>query len=365
MKKPMTKMLIFVGIFFTLVFGWYGVKKALFFWYVSHYEPPPVTISAIEANSMTWQSYLTAVGTLTAINGVDLSSDTSGIVKEIHFQSGQLVKQGDVIIVLDTSVQEADLKSNQAKLQLAKINYDRQKTLFNKKVSSQAVLDSRYAELLQAEAGVDYVKAQIKQKTITAPFDGRLGIRLVNLGQYVSPGTAMVTLQSLNPLYVMFNLPEQNVCHLYLNQKIDVSVNFAAGKTIHGTVTAINSKVDQTTRNVLVQATIPNENLELYPGMYGLVTVWLSEQKNIIVVPQTSISSSLSGHYVFLIKEKINPSKKANTLHVYRHYVKVGERRENEISILEGLKPGDQIATSGQLKLQNGTQVVINNSVEM
>lgn len=364
MKKPMTKMLFFVGVFFVLIFGWYGVKKVLFIWYMSHYQPPPVTISATKATTKTWFSYLTAVGTLSAVNGVELSSEISGIVKELRFQSGQLIKKGELIVVLDTAIEEANLKSQQAKLQLAKINYNREKTLFNKKVASQANLDSRYAELLQAEAGVEYIQAQIKQKNITAPFDGKLGIRLVNLGQYISPGTPIVTLQTLNPLYVMFNLPEQHLAHLHLNQDVEVSVNFGTDKILHGKLTAINSKVDQITRNLLVQATIPNENLQLYPGMYGLVRIWLQEKKNTIAVPQTAVSYSLSGNYVFLIKEE-EGSKKEKLLKVYRQYVKIGERRMDEVSILDGLKPGDRLVTSGQLKLQNGTSVIIDTNVDI
>lgn len=364
MKKSMSKMLIFVGIFFALVFGWYGVKKTMFWWFVSHYEPPAATISAAKAESKTWQPYLSGVGTLYAIKGVDLSSDVAGIVEDIRFNSGQFVKQNDVLIVMRTSVEQATLKSNQAKLQLAKMNYDREKALFSKKVSSQATLDTRYAELLQAQAGVEAVEAQIKQKTITAPFDGRLGIRQVSLGQYVSPGTAMVTLQSLDPLYVNFSLPEQYLENLYYGQDIDISVNFGSGKTVGGKITAINSKVDQTTRNVLVQATIPNTNLELYPGMYASVKIWLKVQKDTVVVPQTAISYSLSGDYVFIIREEQKATKE-KVLHAYRQYVKVGERRGNEVSILEGLKPGDLLITSGQLKLQNGSKILIDNSVKL
>lgn len=364
MSKPMSKMLTYVAIFFVIVFGWYGIKKIMFMWGMSHYQPPPMTVSSTKVASKTWQSYLTSVGSLTAINGVDLSSEVSGVVQDIHFNSGQFVKQGDIVIVMRTNVEQASLKSNQAKLQLAKLNYEREKTLFNKKVSSQAALDQRNAELLQAEAGVETTQAQIQQKTIAAPFDGRIGIRQVNLGQYISPGVNMVTLQSLNPLYVMFNLPEQYLPDLYLDQPVNVSVNFGKGKTVSGTITAINSKVDQVTRNILAQASIPNEKHLLYPGMFALVKVWLKEQKNRVVIPQTAISYSLSGDYVFIIRDE-SKSKKEPDLHVYRQYIKVGERRGDEVSILEGLKPDDMIVTTGQLKLQNGTRIVIDNSVEL
>lgn len=364
MQKPMSKMLVCVGIFFLIVFGWYGVRKLIFLWFMTHYEPPPTTISATVAVSTTWQSYLTAIATLNAINGVDMTAEISGIVSEIRFTSGQFVKKGDVLMVLRSDVEQANLKSNQAKLSLAKINYDRDLTLFNKHVTSQAVLDSRYAELLQAQAGVELVEAQIRQKNITAPFDGKLGIRLINIGQYISPGTPMVTLQAMNPLHVDFTLPEQYLNKLYIGQPIDVTVNIGKGEVSHGTLTAINSKVDQVTRNLSIEATIPNNSMTLYPGMYGLAKIWLPEQKNTIVIPQTAVSYSLSGDYVFLIKQE-NSDKKEKVLKVYRQYVKVGERRGDRVSIVVGLKAGDQIVTSGQLKLQNGTRVLIDNSVEL
>jgi membrane fusion protein (multidrug efflux system) len=360
----MRKMLIAVGIFFTVVFGIYGAKKAVFMWFMSHYQPPPITVSATTVASKNWQSYLTAVGTLNAVNGVDLSSESAGIIEELRFNSGQYVRKGDVIVVMRSYVEQASLKNNQAKLQLAKLNYEREKTLFAKHVSSQAALDTRFAELQQAQAGVDSVLAQIQQKTITAPFNGRLGIRQVNLGQYVSPGTPLVTLQSLDPLYVMFSLPEQYLAALYLGQDADISVNYGNGKTVHGKITAINSKVDPSSRNVLVQVTIPNEKFLLYPGMYAHARIWLNDKDKRIVIPQTSISYSLSGDYVYIVKDE-GKSKDKPELHVYRQYVKVGERRDDEATILDGLKPGDKVVTSGQLKLQNGSSIIIDNSMEL
>ncbi len=360
----MNKMLKYVGVFFVIVFGWYGIKKALLIGFMSQYTPPPVTISATHANTQTWQSYLNAVGTLHAVNGADLSTEVPGTIQEILFSSGQQVKKGDVIIRMRTNLEQATLKSYQAKLALAKMSYEREKTLFDKHVSSQAALDARQAELSQAEAGVESAEAQIQQKTITAPFDGKLGIRQVDLGQYVTAGSNMISLQALSPLYVNFTLPEQYLTDLYPGQKVEIATNLKKDKAATGTITAINSKVDQTTRNIQVQATIPNDKLILYPGMYALVKIWLKEQTNTIVIPQTAVSYSLSGDYVFVIK---NESKKKGKplLKAYRAYVKVGERRGTSVAILDGLKAGDEIVTSGQLKLQNGTHVVIDNSVEI
>lgn len=364
MSKPMKKMLLIVSLVFGTIFIWWACKKILFTYFMGHYVPPPITVSASIAKIKNWQTYLTSVGTLTAINGVDISSEAPGIVNEIRFESGQFVKKGDVLVVLDTTVEQAQLKDNLAQAKLAKLNYDRNKLLTEKHVVSQAQLDQLTAQLEEATAGVEQIQAKIKQKTITAPFDGKIGIRSIDLGQYVSAGTSMVTLQSLDPLYVQFNLPEQYLDKLHLQQSIEVTVNLASGKSLMGIINAINSKVDQATRNVLVQGTIPNRDFQLYPGMYAFVKVLLPEKINVITLPQTAISYSLHGDSVFLIKSEKDPNGNP-ILKAYRQYVRVGERRTDEVSVLDGIKEGDQIVTSGQLKLQNGSHVVINNSVEL
>jgi membrane fusion protein (multidrug efflux system) len=365
-SKQMRKMLIIVGIVFGIIFGWYGVKKIFFIWAMSHYAPPPVTVSGTQATAQTWQSYLNSVGTITAINGVDISAETSGIVKEIHFESGQLVNQGDLLVLLDTSVEEAQLRENQARLKLAQLNYDRDKVLIKRSVIAQASYDTDYAQLAQAQASVDAMQARIKLKSITAPFSGKIGIRQIDIGEYLSAGTPMVTLQSLDPLYVRFNLPEQYLPNLFLDQAVDISVNLSGGgQSIRGKVTAINAKIDQATRNILVQATIPNKDLKLLPGMFALVKVWLPKQQNVIILPETAISYSLHGDSVFVIKPEGKDDDDKPILNAYREYVTVGERRGNQVSVLKGVKSGIMVVTSGQLKLQNGTHVVIDNSVEL
>lgn len=366
MSKQMRKMLIIVMIVFGLIFGWYAVRKIIFWWFLSHYEPPAVTVSASSAKTKTWQSFLSSVGTVTAINGVDISSEVAGAVKEIRFESGKTVNKGDVLITLDTSVEVAQLKDNESQLKLAQINYERDKTLAQKNVLSKASFDTTTAKLQQAQAGVEQTLAKINQKTIRAPFAGKLGIRQVDLGQYLAAGTNMVTLEALDPLYVRFNLPEQYLHEIFQGQPVDIIVNLTNQPlTIHGTVTAINSKVDQTTRNILAQATFSNANSQLYPGMFAAIKVWQRQQKNVITLPQSSISYSLHGDSVFIIKSDKKDSDGNPILHAYRQYVKVGERRGDEVVLLEGVKPGDQVVTSGQLKLQNGMHVEIDNNVEL
>lgn len=366
-SKPMKRMLIIMSIVFGIIFGWFVAKKGLMWYFMSNYAPPPITISAVPAVTKTWQSYLTSVGTLTAVNGVDISAEVSGIVKEIRFNSGQSINKGDILLLLDMSVEQAQLKDQIAQAKLAKLNYDRNKALIARNAVSQAELDRLAAQLQEAEAGVEQIQAKIQQKTITAPFSGKIGIRAVDLGQYLPAGTNIVTLQSLDPLYVQFNLPEQYMTELYLQQPVKITVNLAGGKSVMGTVTAINSKVDQATRNILVQVTITNKENMFYPGMFASVHVMLREQKNVVTLPQTAISYSLHGDSVFILKSESKEKNKDNKpiYKAYRQYVTVGESRGKEIAIQKGINAGDTVVTSGQLKLQNGADVIIDNSVEL
>lgn len=359
MSTLMKKMLIGVSIFFIILFGIYGVKQLVMSYFLSRYRPPPVTISAATVKSVSRNPYISTIGTLTAVNGVDLSPAVPGIIAEIRFNSGQYVKQGEVLIVIDTRLEQAELKNNEAKLKLAKMDYAREKKLFDRKVSSQAALDTRLAELQEAEAQVEATLAKIQQKTITAPFSGKIGICLVNIGQYVSPGTPMVTLQSLNPLFVRFNLPERYLSLLTLNQRVSFTINDGrTNKIIDGKITAINAKVDTSTRNIMVQATIQNNDFKLFPGMFALSKIWLQEQKNVLVIPETAISYSLSGDYIFVLKKDTTKAHKP-IWNVFRHYIKTGERRDGLVAIEDGLKLGQQVVTAGQLKLQDGSQVLI------
>lgn len=364
MSKPMKRMLLIVGIVFTLIFGWYGAKKGIFYYYMSHYKPAAVSVLATKATSETWQSYLESVGTLTAVMGVEISPEVAGLVKEMRFESGQFVKKGDLLVLLESSVEEAILKDNLAQLKLMQINFERDQTLLKKNAISQSTVDATNARLQQAEAAVQQTQALLKQKTILAPFSGKIGIRQINIGEYLSAGTTIVTLQTIDPLLVRFNLPEQYVNEIYLKQPIDISVNLSGGKTIRGEITAINAKVDQTTRNILIEATIPNKDLQLYPGMYAGVKIWLKAKNNVVTLPQTAISYSLHGDSVYIIKSEKDENGES-ILKASRQYVTVGERRGDQVAILENVSAGDLVVTSGQVKLQNGTLVDIATNVEL
>lgn len=365
LATPMKTMLLYTGIFFLLVFGIYGAKKGMMMWYFAHFQPPAITVSSTKAESTEWQPFITTVGSLSAINGVDVSTEAPGTVKTIKFESGQMIKKGQTILTLDTQVEEAELKSNKAAMELAKLNYEREQTLYKKKVSSKSTLDTRFAQLEEAIGSVEATQAHIRQKTIVAPFSGRLGIRLVDLGEYVSAGKALVTLQTLDPLFVNLNVPEQYLPDLKIDQPVEISVNFGEETQVTGKITAINSKVSQTTRNVLIQATIPNKDNKLYPGMFATAKIWIKEPVKTLIVPETAVSYSLNGDYVFAVKKTKNKHTEEPELTVSRQYVKVGEHRKGKVSIVVGLKDGDEIVTSGQLKLQNGARIKINNSVEV
>jgi membrane fusion protein, multidrug efflux system len=357
--KPMKKMLILVSIFFLILFGIYVAKKLLFARAMSHYQPPPVTISTAEVKAANWRPYINSVGTLYAVNGVELAAETAGIVRDIQFKSGQFVKAGDLLAILDSSTEQAQLKSFQAKLKLTEMDYQRQIALFKKQAVSQAMIDSMRAKLQDAQANVEGLVARIRQKTITAPFAGKLGMRQINLGQYIAPGNTIASLQALNPLHVRFYLPEQYLASLSLNQPVTVTVDVGDGLDIEGKITAIDAKVKQSTRTIEVQATIANDKLLFYPGLFAYIKIWLPNMQQQLVVPQTAITYSLGGNFVYVIHKELTD------LRARQQYIKLGEARGNEIAIIEGLEKGQQIVSAGQMKLQNGARVVINNEVDI
>ncbi len=365
-KSPLKKTLLWTGIIFGLIVGWYLIRKLLFIYFMSHYQAPAIAVESTIAKTEVWRSTLTSVGTLKAINGVDISAEVSGLVTGIFFDSGQAVKKGTLILQLNAQPEEAELKNNQAKLKLARINYNRDLILFKKNVSSQSVVDTDLAQVMESEADVEASEAKIKQKHITAPFDGYLGISQVNLGDFLQAGTPIVTLQSLDPLYVEFSLPEQQLSEIYIKQPIELQFNMTGvPASIQGQITAINSKADQATHTILIEATLPNPKNNLRPGMFALVKIWLRAAGKKVILPETAIAYSLHGDSVFLIKENGKDKKGHPILKAVRQYVKVGERRGNQVSILEGVKPGDEVITSGQLKLQNDTLVTKNTSQVM
>lgn len=370
MSRRMSILLVVLAIVFGGIVAYNMIRGYMVGKFFSNYEPPAVAVSTVEAKQKNWQPVIPGVGSFAAIQGVEINAQVSGIVKEILFDSGEYVKKGDPLFVIDDSVDQATLKDNKANLVLQKLTYQRQASLFKTGSTSNSEMDKARASLDSAEAAVQQTEALIAQKHIVAPFDGRLGIRQISLGEYISPGeTDIVTLQSLDPLYLRFYLPEQNFSKLFFGQSIRLMVDALPGQWFQGKITAVDAKIDTDTHNILVQATVNNQKVNdhfvFMPGMFAKIEVLLPQQEKAIVLPLTAVTYTLYGDSVYIVKNKEKDPKKKPILKVYRQYIKTGEKKGNEVVILEGLKAGDIVVNSGQMKVHNGTRVEVNNSVNL
>lgn len=333
------------------------------------FAPQPAAVTTIVAKPQTWQPVLGSIGALKAVNGVVVSTDLSGIVSEIHFESGAMVKKGDLLLKLDTRQEDAQLAQAQSKADWAKTNLDRQKDLLSKKTVAQSDYDAAVTEYEQDKAALENAKALIARKTITAPFDGLLGIRNVNLGQYVNVGDSIVPLQSLSPIYVDFSIPQQQIPQIAVGKKVRIKVDGMEDKVYEGEISSINSLVDQATRNITVEAILKNEDGKLRPGMYVNVEVLLPEQDGVITIPATAVSYSPYGNSVFIVKDAVdeknqpvNGSDGKRAKMVVEQFVKLGASRGDQVAVLSGVKEGDEVVTSGMFKLQSKALVKIDNS---
>ncbi len=358
---------------------------------------PPVTISATEAQSEDWVPVLPAIGTLKAVQGVDIAPQIGGVIRALQFDSGQTVTAGTLLIQLDDEVEQADLKSGLAELNEAALNLGRQNELYEKGNTSAANRDASVARRDTAAATVERVRALIDQKSIEAPFSGLLGIRLVDLGEYVSPGTPLVTLQQLAPIYADFPIPEQSIARIAVGQTVEVRVDAFPGEVFTGRIESIDAKVEQDTRDVLVRAVLPNADRRLLPGMFANVAVLAGEAQPVVTVPRTAVSYSLYGDSIYVVVEQpdaedattpdaetvdgeaiaaeVDSADDTGTgadtaaaprpLIVERRFVQVGDTRDGTVSIVSGVEPGEMVVTSGQIKLFPGAPVVIDNSVAL
>jgi membrane fusion protein (multidrug efflux system) len=332
--------------------------------------PPPVTISAETVREDTWQPALRTTGSLVAVQGVVLSNEFAGVVENISFESGDVVQKGALLVQLNIATDQAQLRSYEAAAVLARLNLERAKALRESDVNAQADLDNAQAQFDQALANADNARSIIAKKSIAAPFSGRLGIRQVNLGQFLPVGTTIVSLQSLDPIYVNFALPQQNVCEVVKGQTVELSVDAYPGVAFKGAISAFDSQIDGATRAIRVQATLENKDGRLQPGMFGTVAVLLPQQEKVITVPQTAVTYNPYGNIIYVIETAVAPGDKVASgsatppmLTVRQQFVKLGETRGDQVAVISGLKPGDRIATSGQLKLRDGVNVQIDNSV--
>ena len=362
------RMLIMLGVVLVVVLALAAYKGLSIYQQIQMFSAPQpaISVSAAVAEERPWQSRLPAIGTLKAFQGVDLTSEVQGTVKEVLFQSGEKVTLGQPLLQLDSEVERAILATAEAVRALARVEYQRGQDLIKRQAISKSEFDRLNAELLKAEASVTQLKAELDKKRILAPFAGTIGIRQVDTGDYLSPGTSFATLQDLSRLYVDFFLPEQDYPQLAIGQSVRLSLAAYPGEVFSGEISALNPKVEETTRNVQVRAMLPNPDNKLLPGMFANLEVLLPGEKPQVLVPETAITYTLYGNSVYVIGEQkddqgavVKDDKGQPRLVVERRFVETGERRDGQVLVLKGLKAGEQVVTAGQLKLDNGAHVAI------
>ena len=324
---------------------------------------PPTTVTSASVKEEDWAPRLTAVGSVSAVQGAVVSAELAGVVSEINFENGGEAKKGEVLLKLDASQEEALLRSAEAEAQLAQTDLERSRDLAMKKVVSSAELDSAQSKFRRMNAVVDQMRSNIAKKTVIAPFDGQLGIRQVNVGQMINAGQQVVGLTALNPVYVDFALPDQYLSKLAKDLEVTVRSDAFPGRLFKGKLTAINSMVDPVTRNVPLQATLDNPDHALHPGMFAKVEVSLAETKKTVVIPGSAVSYAPYGDSVFLIEKQKDPKtgKESDTLR--QQFVRIGEARGDFVAVTQGLKTGETVVSTGVFKLRNGMAVSVNNDL--
>jgi membrane fusion protein (multidrug efflux system) len=329
----------------------------------SAFQPPPEAVTSIVAHREQWPAAMAVIGTMEAVQGVTVSADLPGIVYRINFDSGKVMKEGEVLVELDTRQEQAQMASLEAQRDLARVNFGRSQQLVNEGVISRVEFDQAAAQQKATEANVAEIRATIARKTIRAPFSGVLGIRKVNLGQYLPAGSPIVSLQSLSPIYVNVGVPQQAISQVKVGGKLHVTTEDVAGKVFTGTVTAIDSIVDEATRNIQVQATLSNPDGKLRPGMFVQVQVVLGASRPVIALPTSAINYAPYGDSVFIITDLKDP--KGQTYRgVRQQVVKLEGSRGDQVAVVSGVNPGDEVVTSGVFKLRNGAAVQVNNKVQ-
>jgi membrane fusion protein (multidrug efflux system) len=365
MKKRMLIMLVFVGVLLGGLVGFNFFKGYMMQKYMSSAPIPPATVTSMIADYQQWQPQLSAVGTLRAVRGVDVTTEVAGLVRTVNIKSGDETTAGQVLAQLNVDADVAQLQALQAAADLAQTVYDRDKAQFDIEAIAKAQVDADAADLKSKRAQVAQQQALIDKKTIRAPFSGKLGISTVNPGQYLNPGDKLVTLQTIDPIYVDFFLPQQQLPQIAIGQNVIVSTDAYKGVSFPGKINAINPKVDPNTRNVQVEATIPNAKRQLLPGMFANVKIDNGAEQRFLTLPQTAITFNPYGNTVFVIKASEKTDDKGNAPMVAQQvFVTTGPTRGDQIAILKGIDPGTQVVTSGQVKLKNGTPVIVNNSVQ-
>ena len=327
------------------------------------FQPPPEAVTTIVAKQEQWASSLTAIGTMAAVQGVTVSADLPGTVDRIAFESGKFVNKGDLLVQLDTRQERAQLTTIDSQREFANLNYDRMKGLLDQRVISRAEFDRAVTDQKQSEAQIGEVNATISRKTIRAPFSGVLGIRQVNLGQYLAPGDPIVLVQSLDPIYANFGVPQQDASQVRLGRTVRITADELTGAAFEGRITAVDPRVDEQTRNLQVQATLRNRGGQLRPGMFVETEVLLGESRSVVTLPSSAINYAPYGDSVFVVTD-LKGQNGQPYRGVRQQLVKVGAARGDQIAILEGINAGEEVVTSGVFKLRNGAAVQVNNKVQ-
>ena len=325
--------------------------------------PPPTTVTSAAVKEEDWAPTLSAVGSISAVQGAVVATELGGVVSKIAFENGSTAKKGDMLVQLDTSAEEAQLHSAEADLSLAKADLDRSRDLAARKVISKADQDAAESKYVRLNAVVDQMRSNIRKKTIVAPFDGQLGIRQVNAGQSIDARQPVVQLTALDPVYVDFALPQQELGKLSTSLDVRVRTDAVPGHEFKGKLTAINSMVDSVTRNVTLQGTLENPDRALRPGMFAKVEVSLPEKHKTLVIPGSAVSYAPFGDSVFVIEKKKDEKTGKESQTIRQQFVRVGEARGDLVAIVDGLKAGETIVSTGVFKLRNGMTVTINNDL--
>jgi multidrug efflux system membrane fusion protein len=354
--------LLLLGLVFGSFYAYDRFRSQMTAQFFATMKPPPIPVQAATATASDVPRFLNAIGSVTAVHQVMVAPEVGGRVTDIFFQAGATVQAGDPLVQLNDKPEQGDLASFRAQARIAELNLGRSRELATRQFTPQATVDQNQAALDQAKAGIARTQAVIAQKLIRAPFTGQLGIRQVEVGQYLNAGGVIVTLTDLDTLYVNFTLPEQSRSQLAVGQSVQLRVDAFPGRTFDAKLTTIEPQISAETRTIKLQATLANTDRLLLPGMFANLAVALPSQPNVVTVPETAVDYSLYGDAVFVIKEDGTNDKGQPVLKVTRTFVKTGERFDNRVAVLSGLQPGDRVASSGQLKLQNGAVVVINDS---
>jgi membrane fusion protein (multidrug efflux system) len=377
-KKRLIIMLALVALLLGALVGFNIFKGIAIKKYMASAGEPPQTVTTTVVAVQDWNAELQAVATLRAVRGVDISSEVVGMVRELRFHSGQTVKAGQVLVVMNDDAERAQLKTLQVAVQLARITLDRDRAQYDAQAISRAQLDADETDLQAKEAQVAQQAALLAKKTLVAPFEGRVGISTINPGQYLNPGDKIVTLQKITPILVDFHMPQQELNHLKVGRKLSLSTDAWPGKAFPGIITAINPLVDANTRNIAVEARLENPKQELLPGMFGKVGLVYGSKQSLLTLPQSAITFNPYGSTVFVVKESAPaaakpgegaavkpvtsaPDKPAAPQVVQQVFITTGATRGDQVAIISGLEAGVTVVTSGQMKLKTGTPIVVNN----